>query len=238
MHLYRLIHRSLHHSFFRSILFVPAVSLLSNHLYTTLHHSSNSSFFSLFPPSSFLTPSPPNNPNLSSVLTLREVTMNSPIFAAALLATLLAVAYATPSQKTMDVVMAEASPDPMVDPMMTPTTMPAPAIPELYLEQAGSPPFTIKPKKLKAGSIVPICPRTFGGRGFSIRCHVNAPKVFFRINRKPHKSERRPPFYLNGDRKGRIYAFRNLNKARVLRIGCKVPGKPEVWVQLVRVCKF
>lgn len=159
--------------------------------------------------------------------------MNSITCFAAIFAILLAVSLGSPARMTLDFVMAEASPAALEDPMITPT----PLVPVMYLVQAGIPPFTVKPKKLESTSIVPICPKTFGRRGFSLKYDVNSSKVFFWLNRKPYRNERRMPFYLNGDRAGRIYSFRHLNSERVLHVGCKVPGKPEVWVKLVKVCK-
>lgn len=128
----------------------------------------------------------------------------------------------------------EVTETPIIDPIPTPE----PRKVELVLVQAGEPPYNVKPMVLKPLSVVPICPRMYGNRGFSILCKTNARnvKAFFHVDGKLFRTDRQEPFYLNGNKGDRIFQYRELAERKVLRVGCKISGMKIVHLYVIQSC--
>lgn len=109
-----------------------------------------------------------------------------------------------------------------------------PTIPKLFLSTAGSPPFT--ENSLTPFRSYDICPDDYE-TGFSIRCEVeNAKTVFWRVNGVLFKKEYFAPYYLSGNWKDRIGAYKGLEVFDRIRVACRVPTRKPVWVDIIKKC--
>lgn len=128
----------------------------------------------------------------------------------------------------------EPSIAPPVDPIPDSVT-----IPKLYLSNAGPAPYS--EMEITPFTQLDICPANYP-KGFSIRCHVAFPQssrrktVFWRINDQLFKKEYYSPYYLAGDWRDGVGAFKGLESASRVRVTCRVLSRTPVWVDLVKLC--
>lgn len=115
-----------------------------------------------------------------------------------------------------------------------------PTIPKLFLSDAGLKP--VQEESLKSFSNITVCPTDYP-KGFTIRCDTTTgpdyKRVEFRINRAMYMTEVIPPYYVQGDTKRRVKAFKFdlFEERKRIRVSCRVRTRRPVWIDIFRGCE-